>query len=192
MTVDEMNREYFEVLYDESWKAIAVFKYFPSGPSEPEPVPNGIITMFEPGDIQVFMATNDFEDVTDRFERITGIIKDGTFSFRIRTLADKMSMRDGLLMIVANKLPDEAWGGTHGMQTGVAKVTSPRKPEFPKQQLISEWHEGPDGRYAVIFSAVYGPSGQLVEVKGYGASSDDIPWNWHYGFEIQGSIPLIP
>ena len=159
----------------------------PNGNSEPD-----TIVMTNPGDVQCFMATNDYEDVTDRFEHISGIYHKGIFHLRVRTIADKMSMREGLFMVIPNKIPDELWGGFHGLITGEGKILSPRQPDWPKRYIQLGWHEGPDGRYAVIFDVLNGENGQLLEMKGYSESSNDVPWNWHYGFEIQGSIPVIP
>lgn len=167
------------------------FEYDPNPTPTPEPE---VIVLNSPGDIQMFMMTNDFEDVSDRFEVLTGIYKNGFFSFHIRTLSDKMSAREGRLLLVPNPLQDlVTMGGYHITIRDVVEFYAPRASDWPHRAGYCEWLVGPDDRYSVAFQCYEGEEpGQLTDVYGFAASSNDKPWNWHYGLGVLGKILVVP
>lgn len=182
--IDDKKRAFIG-LYETPWDDL-----FPRSTSPGTPVPEEVIPMFDGGDIQCFVKRELIEDVTDRFEHISGIAFKGNFHYRVRTLADKMSARDGRFLIIPNKVPKPEWGGVHEAIKGQAIIECPRKVTIKPQSLIAEWIITKTYGYAVGFRSLY--VGEIVEMSGSAASAADVPWNWHYGFEIFGSIPLIP
>jgi hypothetical protein len=180
--IDDKKRAFIG-LYETPWDDL-----FPRSTS-PGPVTEEAIPMFDGGDIMCFMKHEIIENVTDRFEHISGIAWKGNFHYRVRTLADKMSAREGRFLIIPNKIIKPEWGGVHKAIKGQAIIECPRKVIIKPQSLIAEWITT-DAGYAVGFRSLY--VGEIAEMSGSAASAADVPWNWHYGFEIFGSIPLIP
>ena len=141
----------------------------------PQPLPPEII-------LTAWMADGeDWSEVTDRFEILEGSIADDVLSFHIRTLADKMSAQEGQFFVNVKgltKAPDT-------FLRGDGAVFSPRKPDFPHKEFEANWFvNGTDYSMGFVVDGQY--------IKGSATTSDDHPWNWHYAFEIQGSIPVIP
>ena len=123
----------------------------------------------------------EFVDVSERFEVLEGSVESGQLIFHFRTFKDKMSMQGGLLVIVPTNLSIVPSMDHKGEGT----IQSPRK-DFPEEDLIAYWYVGPSGFKSLIFSV-----GNKTMLGSATTSAGDVPWNWHYGFEIQGSIPVI-
>lgn len=144
--------------------------------------------------ITVYVDDEELDDT--RIEHLYGLYSKGIFHFRARSLADKLSAREGRFTIVPLYLQSFiGWGGIHGMVTGVVRVQSPRKSLWKNRPLVAGWRRLANGLYGVEFYELMGKVNneiELYEVRGYAASILDVPWNWHYGLEIQGSIPMIP
>ena len=103
--------------------------------------------------------------------------------FHIKTQADKMSAQGGVLFIVPTNLsiaPQTALDGS-------GELVSPRKPDFRTIQVLPRWEQSTalGGAWGLVIEA------EGAEMSGEAATSNDIPWSWHYGFEIIGRIPLV-
>jgi GH25 family lysozyme M1 (1,4-beta-N-acetylmuramidase) len=122
-----------------------------------------------------------YTDVTDRFSKLEGTIVNGELIFNFVTLADKMSMQGGRLYIAPTNVPAE---GDYATPQGSITVESPRKPDFPQRSGIVVWAYGPGNVPSLIFTV----EGEAM--TGNAQTSDDVPWNWHYGFDIKGSIDV--
>jgi hypothetical protein len=149
----------------------------PEPEPDPEPIP-------EPGpvDLSAYMLDGGtYKDVTDRFEILNAEYTAGGYlNFHIKTLKDKMSMQGGELVIVPMDLVAEP----DMIRIGSSTITSPRKPDFPESECDVRWVFGP----GYVKSLKFYSDGSVVE--GSATTSQDHPWNWHYGFEILGSIEV--
>ncbi len=144
--------------------------------SVPDPTPTS-----DPLVLTAYMVDGEaWTDVSDRFEVLKGDVEDGALSFHIRTLADKMSAQEGTLYVNVKGLSS----APNITLTGTGSLLSPRKPDFPQKEFVVSWASG-DGEYAIWFSV------DGNQMAGSATTSVDVPHNWHYGFDMQGSIPIV-
>ena len=149
---------------------------------EPDPEPEPFIF-----DMQVALINpNTGEPVwmvdVERFEILEGQTDGNDMVFHVRTFKDKMSMQGGVLFIVPVNL-------TIVPQTPISasvQVTAPRKEDmFPESAEVSWEYNQYAGKWGLVVTI------DDQEMYGLDNSSADHPWNWYYGFEFQGRIPLV-
>jgi hypothetical protein len=141
-------------------------------PPPPPPPPEIVLT--------AWMADGDlWTEVSDRFEILEGSVEGDDLSFHIRTLADKMSAQEGQFFVNVKGLSEEP----NIFLKGNGNLFSPRKPEFPHRRVVIDWHT--DG---TSYSLGFFVDGEYM--RGYAESSNDHPYNFHYGYDIQASIPI--
>lgn len=161
----------------------------PEEPEEPEPEPYEFelaAYMVDPntGIASLLTPWSDDDGIAQSRLEILEARTDGDdMVFHIKTEADKMSAQEGVLFIVPTNLsvaPQTALNGN-------GELVSPRKPDFRTIQVKPRWEQ------STALGSAWGwvIEAEGVEMSGKAASSDDIPWSWHYGFEIIGRIPLV-
>jgi hypothetical protein len=119
---------------------------------------------------------------SERFEILEGQTDGNDMVFRVKTEKDKMSMQNGVLFIVPVNMtipPQNAISAS-------VQVTSPRKEDMNPRTAEVSWEYN---QYANKWGLVVAIDGQ--EMYGLSTSSADHPWNWYYGFEFEGRIPLV-
>jgi hypothetical protein len=117
-----------------------------------------------------------YSKINERFEILEGRCENRTITFHFKSLADKLSMQGGVLVMGPTNLIEHTISNPLGSGT----IKSPRKPEFPQRSVEVRWETR--GLYFIV-------DGKAVQ--GSATSSEgDHPWNLHYGIEIAGSISL--
>lgn len=154
----------------------------PDPTPDPDPVPDP-----DPSDPYVFEYVafmdhgDSYEAVNERMEILEGQTNGNMMDFHFKSLADKMSARDGKFVIAPINMtvdPDLNWEGD-------IVVTSPRKPDFTPRNGFARWTKARTGEYLLEFVI----EGTIM--TGDDLTSNDVPWNWHYGFDIKGSIRIV-
>ena len=144
---------------------------------EPEPVPEPDPEAYDLEWDAYMDLDGSLSKINERFEVLEGRYENGIITFHFKSLADKLSMQGGVLLLDPINLgitPDYSLSGT-------GTIKSPRKPEFPECNTVAKW----DGAVGLFFTVDGGT------VKGSATTSEgDHPWNLHYGIEITGSIPV--
>lgn len=119
--------------------------------------------------------------VTERFEILEAQTDGDNMVFRIKTLQDKMSMQEGVFFFVPINLSIIP----QTKVTGAVQISAPRRLDWDAVSGEAVWERSYAGYYGLVFVI------KEKEMAGSGDTSDDDPWSWHYGFEIEGRIPLI-
>lgn len=187
---DEMDVRLLIVMWSKDAEDLRFFEpetgaevFYDEGVPDPEPEPDPEPTP-EPGPIELEAYMNEgatIKDVTARFEILNAeYMADGYLNFHIKTLKDKMSMQGGNLVIVPVGIP----AVVNFDIVGSGVISAPRREATPQQECEAHWLNHNEA-YALMFVS------DGLPVKGSATTSaGDHPWNWHYGFEIIGSIAV--
>jgi hypothetical protein len=133
-------------------------------------------------EFKAYMRDGDnYLDVSDRMSLMEGAIANGVLSFRFVSLEDKMSAREGRLYVTIEDPAVKILPAS----VGAIMVVSPRRPDrFRTAPGIVVYAIGPEAKPALIFTV------ESRAMTGSAETSEDIPWSWHYGFDIEGSITV--
>lgn len=158
---------------------------FPTPLPTPTPyvLPPDDMTLFEPGDVQVFIKD---QDVTESFVATGGYYRDGNL-IMWADLRDEGALPDnahGVMYLKANSIPIR-YGGLSFRAVGQAFVTNYDGGD--QVQGVSQW-DLPAGEHVIKVKV-------LVPTTGHSALSElsyspDWPYNWHYGLHVYVSIAV--
>jgi hypothetical protein len=146
-------------------------------------VPISIITLFDKGDVQVFLKD---QDVTDAFRRVGGLYRSGTLVLWAE-LTDEGALPDnaaGPLYLKANNLPF-GYGGIGSFSVGQAFVTNGTGGDAV--QGVAQWVFPPGD--APLSVQILVPAVGHTDLKPM-TYKPDWPYNWHYGLRISAMVQL--
>lgn len=150
----------------------------PPTPAPVTPAAPSIVTMFDPGQAQVFMGD---ADVTDQFKSVGAYYRDGIVTFWAEQPSDKLSNDAGRVMLVPNEIQDRLSFGGVGSKMACYGEFENGDTSWPARVT---WNaNGPDGREVMELQV----QGKYVTGQ---ADRNDWPSSFHYGVVIHATCQV--